>query len=56
MVDGEWPEIFGEVTDTEKNCFQIEQYRDWLIDHIKQRMGLFILNLKIAVLEFLKEP
>ena len=32
-VNGEWPDIFGEVTEiTEKNYFQIKKYQDWLIN------------------------
>ena len=40
-VDGEWPEIFGEVTRiTEKNYFfKLSKYQDWLIDHINQTDG-----------------
>ena len=59
MVDGEWPEIFGEVTRiTEKNYFfKLSKYRDWLIDHIKQTDGFIHPEFrKSQVLEFLKEP
>ena len=40
-VDGEWPEIFGEVTQiTEKNYFfKLGKYQDWLIDHLKANTG-----------------
>ena len=40
-VDGEWPEIFGEVTQiTEKNYFfKLGKYQNWLIDHLKANTG-----------------
>ena len=35
--DGEWPELFGEVTEiTEENYFfKLSNYQDWLIDWLK---------------------
>ena len=58
-VDGEWPEIFGEVTEiTETNYFfKLGKYQDWLIEHIKSNPE-FILPVyrQSQVLEFLKEP
>ena len=58
-VDGEWPEIFGEVTCiTEKNYFfKLSKYQGWLVEHI-QNSGNFIKPdfRKSQVLEFLKEP
>jgi len=37
MVDGQWPEIYGEVVEiTEPNYFfRLGKYQDWLIEHIK---------------------
>ena len=58
-VDGEWPEIFGEVTRiTEKNYFfKLSKYQDWLIEHINQTDGFIHPEFrKSQVLEFLKEP
>ena len=58
-VDGEWPEIFGEVTRiTEKNYFfKLSKYQDWLIDHIQNTTGFIQPEFrKSQVLEFLKEP
>ena len=58
-VDGEWPEIFGEVTRiTEKNYFfKLSKYQDWLIKHINQTDGFIHPEFrKSQVLEFLKEP
>ncbi len=58
-VDGEWPEIFGEVTRiTEKNYFfKLSKYQDWLIDHIQNTEDFIQPEFrKSQVLEFLKEP
>ena len=58
-VDGEWPEIFGEVTQiTEKNYFfKLGKYQDWLIDHLKDNTGFIEpSHRQNQVLEFLKEP
>jgi len=58
-VDGEWPEIFGEVTRiTEKNYFfKLSKYQDWLIDHINNTPRFIQPEFrKSQVLEFLKEP
>ena len=58
-VNGEWPEIFGEVTRiTEKNYFfKLSKYQDWLIDHINQSPDFIKPEYrKSQVLEFLKEP
>jgi len=58
-VDGDWPEIFGEVTRiTEKNYFfKLSKYQDWLIDHIESTPGFIQPEFrKSQVLEFLKEP
>ena len=58
-VDGEWPEIFGEVTRiTEKNYFfKLSKYQDWLVEHIERTQGFIQPEFrKSQVLEFLKEP
>ena len=58
-VDGEWPEIFGEVTRiTEKNYFfKLSKYQDWLIEHIQSSEDFIKPDFrKSQVLEFLKEP
>ena len=58
-VDGEWPEIFGEVTRiTEKNYFfKLSKYQDWLVEHIERTEGFIQPEFrKSQVLEFLKEP
>ena len=57
-VDGEWPEIYGEVTEiTEQNYFfKLSNYQDWLIDWLKSDEGIiFPAYRKNQVLEFLKE-
>ena len=58
-VNGEWPEIFGEVTRiTEKNYFfRLSKYQDWLIEHIQKEAGFIQPEYRTSqVLEFLKEP
>lgn len=58
MVDGEWPEIYGEVTEiTEQNYFfKLSNYQDWLIDWLKSEEDIiFPAYRKKQVLEFLKE-
>ena len=58
-VDGEWPEIFGEVSRiTEKNYFfKLSKYQDWLIDYIQNTPDFIQPEFRKAqVLEFLKEP
>ena len=58
-VNGEWPDIFGEVTEiTEKNYFfKLSKYQDWLINFLKEN-SKFILpsHRQSQVIEFLKEP
>lgn len=59
MVDGEWPEIFGEVAEiTESNYFfKLSNYQDWLIEHIKANEDFIFPRFRAKqVLEFLKEP
>lgn len=58
-VDGEWPEIFGEVTRiTEKNYFfKLSKYQGWLVEHIQSSTDFIKPDFrKSQVLEFLKEP
>ena len=58
-VNGEWPEIFGEVTEiTEKNYFfKLSKYQDWLVTFLEENQN-FILpsHRQSQVMEFLKEP
>ena len=37
-INGEWPEIYGEVTEiTEKNYFfKLSKYQDWLLEYLAQ--------------------
>lgn len=58
-VDGEWPEIYGEVSEiTEKNYFfKLGKYQDWLIEHIRENPTFISPDYRQnQVLEFLKEP
>jgi methionyl-tRNA synthetase len=58
-VDGEWPEIFGEVTEiTETNYFfKLSKYQNWLVEHIKTKPEFILPAYRQSqVLEFLKEP
>ncbi len=58
-VDGQWPEIYGEVVEiTEPNYFfRLGKYQDWLIEHIKSHEGFIFPQFRAnQVLEFLKEP
>ena len=58
-VNGEWPEIFGEVTEiTEKNYFfKLSKYQDWLIEYLNETTGFIEpAHRQNQVLEFLKEP
>ena len=58
-VDGEWPQVFGEVTEiTESNYFfQLSKYQDWLVDFLKKDENfIFPRFRKKQVQEFLKEP
>jgi len=57
--DGEWPEIYGEVTEiTESNYFfKLSQHQDWLIEHLKTNEDFIFPKFRAKqVLEFLKEP
>jgi methionyl-tRNA synthetase len=58
-VDGEWPEIFGEVTEiTEKNYFfKLGKYQNWLVAYLKETPGFIEpAHRQNQVLEFLKDP
>ena len=58
-VNGEWPEIYGEVSEiTESNYFfKLSKYQDWLIQHLKESDNFIVPSFrKNQVLEFLKEP
>lgn len=58
-VDGEWPEIFGEVTEiTEKNYFfKLSKYQDWLVSHLEENPSFIEpAHRQTQVLEFLKDP
>lgn len=58
-VDGQWPEIFGEVVEVcEVNYFlKISLYQDWLIDYIQAHPDCIFPQFRAKqVLEFLKEP
>ncbi|ADE53884.1 methionine--tRNA ligase [Coraliomargarita akajimensis] len=58
-VNGEWPEIFGEVEEViETNYFfKLAQYQEWLVDFIQSNEDLIYPRFRSAdVLQFLKEP
>ncbi len=58
-VDGEWPEIYGEVVEiTESNYFfKLSHYQDWLVDFLKSTPDfIYPAYRQKQVLEFLKEP
>jgi len=58
-VDGEWPEIYGEVVEiTESNYFfKLSQYQDWLVEHIRANEDFILPRFRQKqVLEFLREP
>ncbi len=58
-INGEWPEIFGEVSCiTEKNYFfKLRKYQDWLIDYIQNNPEFIQPTFRRSqVMEFLKEP
>lgn len=58
-VDGQWPEIFGEVVEVcEVNYFlKISLYQDWLLDYIQAHPDCIFPHFRAKqVLEFLKEP
>ncbi len=58
-VDGEWPEIYGEVEEViETNYFfKLAQHQDWLVDTIENNEAFIYPRFRSAdVLQFLKEP
>ena len=58
-VNGEWPEIYGEVTEiTESNYFfKLSKYQDWLVKYLNDNEDFIVPRFrKNQVLEFLKEP
>jgi methionyl-tRNA synthetase len=58
-VNGEWPEIYGEVTEiSEKNYFfKLSEYQDWLIGYLKENENFIVPRYRLKqVQEFLKEP
>ncbi|MGA0134330.1 MAG: methionine--tRNA ligase, partial [Opitutales bacterium] len=57
--NGEWPEIYGEVTQTseENYYFRISKFQSWLVDHIRSNPDFILPRFRQnQVLEFLKEP
>ena len=58
-IDGEWPEVFGEVVEiTEGNYFfKLGQYQDWLVDFLSENESFIYPDFRRnQVVEFLKEP
>jgi len=58
-VDGEWPEIFGEVVEVSEPAyfFRLSQYQGWLLDFLtNNETFIFPRFRQKQVLEFLKEP
>lgn len=58
-VDGEWPEIYGEVEEVvETNYFfKLAQYQDWLVETLQSNEEMIYPRFRAAdVLQFLKEP
>ncbi|MBL4575001.1 MAG: methionine--tRNA ligase [Opitutaceae bacterium] len=58
-VNGEWPEIYGEVTEiAEKNYFfKLSEYQDWLIGYLKENENFIVPRYRLKqIQEFLKEP
>lgn len=57
--EGNWPEIYGEVTQTteENYYFKLSQFQPWLIEHIQSHPDFISPTFRAKqVLEFLKEP
>ena len=57
--NGEWPEIYGEVTITQEEnyYFKLSQFQPWLIEHIQSHPEFISPSFRRnQVLEFLKEP
>jgi len=58
-VDGEWPEIYGEVVEVvESNYFfRLAKYQDWLVETIQTDETMIYPRFRSAdVLQFLREP
>ena len=58
-INGEWPEIYGEVSEiTEKNYFfKLSKYQDWLLEYLHSNKDFILPNHRQnQVIEFLKEP
>ncbi|MEM1058970.1 MAG: class I tRNA ligase family protein [Verrucomicrobiota bacterium] len=58
-VDGEWPELFGEVVElTEANYFfRTSKYQAWLVEHLQANPGFIFPEFRAnEVLAALKEP
>ena len=57
-VDGNWPEIYGEVVElSEPNYFfRLSKYQDWLVEFLSKNDFVFPRFRQKQVLEFLKEP
>jgi methionyl-tRNA synthetase len=59
MVEGVWPEIFGEVVEITEDSyfFKLAQYQEWLIEFLNNNEDfIYPAFRKKQVLEFLKEP
>ncbi len=57
-VDGEWPEIYGEVVEIEEEnyFFRLSKYQEWLVSFLKENEFVFPLFRQKQVTEFLKDP
>lgn len=59
MVDGQWPEIYGEVVEVkeENYFFRLAKYQDWLIETVRENESMIYPRFRSGdVLQFLKEP
>jgi len=57
-VDGEWPAVFGDVTEiTEENYFfQLQKYQQWLLEYLESNPDFIVPSFRQKqVVEFLKE-
>ena len=57
-VDGEWPEVFGEVVEiTESNYFfKLKNYQEWLVKYLEEHPDFIVPSFRQKqVMEFLKE-
>ncbi len=58
-VDGQWPEIFGEVSEITETAyfFKLASYQAWLVEFLKSHPDFIYPRFRLnQVLEFLKEP